>query len=318
MEAASAVFRRRLVDDHPDLVELEGIGVRGLEERVTTRGLLALDDAVVVAGRRDARDVDGLEEAARAGAKAFLLVEAGIDEQILLLDNGRLSRRELVGGRLETILHLRHSLLHEHELLLDLVGGSHAGREHDTRDSRNDGDQIGTHLETLLLGCRTLHSNLARSRKSGSPSGVEGIVWGEGPRDSVPEGAEQFCCGRFRPAFEEQVSCRVESTRRSDESVFCACDTVSAVCTPASCARSNAIACASARHMRRSRRTAPIITCPFERASAECGRSSFTSWWDSKGKRATCSDGGVVCIRFLDSVRRAAGIRVSGWGSVRL
>ena len=190
MEAAAAFVGRRLVDDHPDLIELEGVGVRGLEERVTTRGLFTLDDAVVVAGRCNTRDIDGLEEAARTGAEAFVLVEARVDEQVLLLDDGRLRSRKLVGGRLETILHLRHPLLHEHELLLDLVGGSHASREHDARDRRNDGDQIGTHLESLLLGCRTLHSNPARSRNSGAPSGVEGIVWAERPRDSVPEGAE--------------------------------------------------------------------------------------------------------------------------------
>ena len=132
---------------------------------------------MVVARRGDAGDVDGFEEATHGGPKALVggINKACVSEQRLLLVNGGSSGAEVVGGRFEAILHFRHSLLHEPELLLDLVGGGHRGHEHNTRNRRDYGDQIGTHWVFLLVGCRTLHSNRARSRKSGPRGGCEGI-----------------------------------------------------------------------------------------------------------------------------------------------
>ena len=216
---------------------------------------------------------------------------------------------------METILHLRHPLLHEPELLLDLVGGSHTSREHDARDRRDDGDQIGTHWESLLLGCRTLHSNLARSLKSGPPVGAEGIDRDAGPRASARCRAEERFSERIGSGWEEQVPCRIADASRAPI----------ANASKAS-ARSRAIARASARHVRRSPRSSPICTPRRAGASADEGLRSFQFWWGSKSKLATCSDGGsfafgptvsgavrsVGCSgRSADSFLRYAGARLA-------
>ena len=172
VEAAAALRVGRLVERQPELIEREGVGVH-VTERIADREVVVRDaeDPVVVAARDENRDVDHLEELAGAGTCAVLVLrETRLRQHGLLLLDGGLGALQLLGGRLEPILHLRHPLLHEPELLLDRVGCGHAHPEHHARGDRGSDHQFGTHWELSSLVVERSARNL---RRTGDPASID-------------------------------------------------------------------------------------------------------------------------------------------------